>query len=139
MSLKLVELLNANPTTRADYLEKRGLNGSNEGGIETTSKQFGYEVTDSLGNINWISQALFEQLGNLFKDSAEAEDKPATDNLLDFKNIYNVYSEDRRDVINAKPENEKPKVIRVTTDHIAIPDGYIRVEVEYQSDIYILK
>lgn len=133
----LNELLKANHLSRHDFLTKRGFNGSNEGGEEVTSQLFGYEVTDSLGNVSWVSEALFAQLSELFDNSSDAKETSAP--VIDLTDLYNVYSEDRRDEINNKSKADKPKTIRVTGGDHTIPDSYIRIDVISESDIYILK
>ena len=120
MSNKLIEALNATSISRHQYLEDKGFNGANEGGEEATKNQLGFIVTDSAGEEHWLSDALFKQLEELVEEDVV---KP-----INLPSIFNVYSHNRRDEVNAKSLKDKPEFIRVTGGEDCIPDDYTAVE-----------
>lgn len=121
MSKKLVSKTSMN---RLEYLNSEGYNGANEGTAEELMQIAGYLYVFSDNSSAWISKHLNDHLveGKL--------NQPA--------DLYNVYSEHRRDEINARRIMDRPLHIRVTGGGSCIPDGYALFQESAESDIYIL-
>ncbi len=131
--MNLEQVLNATQMSRYQYLQERGFNGSNEGTPEELQARLGFEVDDPNGESHWISDSLFKFFEDLINDD---KDNPKETTVEEVKviQIFNVYSEGRRDEINAKPVAEKPEFVRVTGGAELIPDDYTPLEKQFSSE-----
>ena len=117
----LVEKLSSTPMTRDDYNSQ--YNPLSD--VDTVDMD-GFLVKDSNGRNHWISEQLWKDI----RDCKELHEN--VDKILPLRPeaIFNVYGVHRRDDINNRRKEDKPKFIRVEDNHL-IPDDYIPISIAF--------